>query len=473
MKLRWAVAICLLFLPTGSGCAPQCDAISAARLADALTPPAAEVLRVQAAKICHPLLQPVTIDWSAGLTPDQAAVVAVLANPSLRAQRDRRGLAAAQVIQAGILPNPTLPISNDFPFAGPDHLIAYSFEIAWQFSSLITREAKLCAARQAAASVDLDVAWQEWLVAQSAKSAAYRQLSLKEQLELAQEADRLLREDLATIQKAVRLQLKTEIDLSAAQTASQEAHSTVLTVQRDLAKQQLMLKRLLGLPDSAVVPLRNADLPARLDPPSPGQLQAGVEDRRLDLLALRRGYDSQEASVRAAVLGRFPKVEAGFHTARDTTGTYTNGYTITPELPIFDRNQGNIAIERATRQKLFDEFVSRVFEARSDIATAVAEIRSLNRQISSAEAALPPLSRLVEDYAQALAAGNADVISYYLAYNELEKRRIELLRFKLDLTDAWISLENAAGSPLPPTAPEATSQPTTMPTSAPQAGGTQ
>ena len=61
---------------------------------------------MQAKEIKHPLLKPIDFDIRNGLSPDEAAVLAVIANPKLRASRDERQLAAAQLLQAGILPNP-------------------------------------------------------------------------------------------------------------------------------------------------------------------------------------------------------------------------------------------------------------------------------------------------------------------------------------------------------------------------------
>ncbi len=403
-------------------------------------------LRAQAAGVRHPALPPGEREIKAGLGPDEAAAIAILANPSLRAIRAQRGIADAQLLQAGLLPNPSLEWTNEFPYAGPDHFIAYGIGIKWDVSALISHSAKVQAAQDRASSVVLDIAWQEWQVAQSARSAVYRRLSLETQLALARDVDERLAANAATIRQAVEQQQKTGIELSAAQAASQEAHTAVLELQRELAKQKQALNRLLGLPADAEVALRqDVTLPAHLHVPAAAQLQEGVEDRRLDLLALRRGYESQQATLRAAVLSRFPKLELGAGNARDTTKTYTFGYSLAMDLPIFDQNQGNIAIERATRQKLFDEFTTRVFEARSDIDTAEEEIRSLNNQIAYAEESLPALERLVSDYEHALASGNADILSYYTIRNDLAKKRVEVLKLKQELLEVWISLENAAG----------------------------
>src|SRR5947199_9487647 len=78
-------------------------------------------------------------------------------------------------------------------------------------------------------------------------------------------------------------------------------------------------------------------------------------------------------------------MSAGFVKASDTTNVHTTGFIVAVDVPIFDRNQGVIANERATRQRLGDEDNQGVFEARSDIATAIADIRSLDREIAAEE----------------------------------------------------------------------------------------
>src|SRR6185437_4361295 len=70
-------------------------------------------LTARAAELHHPLLRPIAIDLQHGLTPDSAAVLAVIANPALRVMRDQHALACAQLLQAGLLPNPTLDFTLD------------------------------------------------------------------------------------------------------------------------------------------------------------------------------------------------------------------------------------------------------------------------------------------------------------------------------------------------------------------------
>src|SRR5439155_363291 len=83
------------------------------------------------------------------------------------------------------------------------------------------------------------------------------------------------------------------------------------------------------------VKLRTTDemLPARLDPPPAADLLDSLDDRRLDLLALKRGYESQDATLRAAILAQFPKLTLGVNRAQDTSDVRTIGVGATLELP--------------------------------------------------------------------------------------------------------------------------------------------
>jgi outer membrane protein TolC len=452
--LNFSKYISLLFIVGATGCQSYhpvpLDSTSVQR---ALKPPDERTLQLAAQQLHHPLLQPVQLDFNAGLSPDTAAVLAVLINPSLRAERDKRGLAEAQLFQAGILPNPQVSGNADFVTGGtltPGLTTGYGLSLSWDVQALIQRGANRSAASSQSQSVSLDVAWKEWQTAESAKLAVYQVAADEAELASAEDVDHRLADNLNVIKTAVNAHIKTAVDLATAESASQVAHDTMLGLQQNLSGHRIALARSLGVPPDTAIRLdTNIVFPSRVEPPSLAELQQGLESRRLDLLGLKRGYDSQEAKVRSAILGQFPKISLGFNAASDTSNVHTVGPAVTIGLPVFDRNQGAIAIERTTRQQLFDEYVNRVFEARSDMAKALADIQSLNDQVAAAEAAVPILERLVETYRIALNERSVDAFSYYAAQNNLDQERIQLLKLKLQLVQNHVALELASGRYLP------------------------
>ena len=106
--------------------------------------------RIPASRFNDPTLKSQVVDLRSGIGPDEAATIAVYANPALRAIRDRRGLAAAQLIQAGILPNPVVSYARDFVTGGntAGAVTAYNFSAGWEFSTLVPFLLKQTAARK-------------------------------------------------------------------------------------------------------------------------------------------------------------------------------------------------------------------------------------------------------------------------------------------------------------------------------------
>ena len=467
-----SIRLFLLSLLQASGCSTYHPRLlTTAAIEKALTVPSGELLQHEALRLNHPILRPINLDPRQPLSPDSAAVLAVLINPVLRADRDRAGVSAAQLIVAGLLPNPQLTYSRDFVTSGPGITSPFGIGIAWDFTSLITRGAKERAAQAALESVRIDIAWSEWQAAEAAKAGVFDEIAIEEQLAQARAVDQRLKSNADVIRGAYDRHQRTVLDMSAAQTASETAHATVLTLEQQLTAQKLALLRALGLPPGTNVTLRaDIRLPSQLTVPSAEDLSNGVENHRLDLVALRRGYQSQEESVRAAVLSQFPRINLGGNRAKDNTDVRSIGFAATVDLPIFDRNQGSIALERATRQKLFDEYVARVYTAKSDIGTQLAVIESLTVQIDAAAASLPALRQLVATYEQALKYGNADVLSYYTAWNSLSQKEIALEALKQQLVSQGIALELASGRPLPQPLVPASSQPPMQPSVSPGTG---
>jgi cobalt-zinc-cadmium efflux system outer membrane protein len=413
-----------------------------------LQPPDMAELRVQASEIKHPILRPVELKPDEGLSPDGAAVLAVLLNPSLRAVRDQRALANAQLLEAGLLPNPELDYSLDVPTGGgtAGKVNAYGLGLSWDVTSLISRSSRKAEAEAHREAVNLDIAWQEWQIAQAAKTAVYQLVSLQGQIALAEKVSQQMAQNLARVQKAVSDGFLEKSALSAARTASRQADENLLTLKKQGEQQRLQLRRLMGLPDGTEISLsKDIDLPSQVELPDRIELFEDLEQRRLDLLALRRGYDSQEAAVRAVIMEQFPRISLGPTISRDTDTLRTTGFNLSIELPIFDRNQGKVALERATRQKLYDEYASRVFEARADIELLVSGIHFLNEQVALAQTAETDLGRLVEDYRAALADGRTDALTYYRAWNDLVSEQMKVLVLKGQLAQAEMALQLASG----------------------------
>jgi outer membrane protein TolC len=129
---------------------------------------------------------------------------------------------------------------------------------------LIARRAKVESAQANRSSVELDVAWQEWQVAQAARLAVCSLMSLQEQAALSRQMRDRLADNLALVGKAEQAGLMTELDLSAAQTAGNQAQADWIDLQSQVRQQSLALNKALGLPPETPISLQQGTPSCRL-----------------------------------------------------------------------------------------------------------------------------------------------------------------------------------------------------------------
>lgn len=430
------------------GCAQyQAKPLTEQAIQQQLATPSKQQLILQASQIKHPLLKPIAFNMQDGLSPDEAAILAVLRNPELRAIRDQHLIAGAQLMQAGLLPDPQVSYSVAVPSGNSDlsSVNAFGIGLSWQATALIWQQNKITAAQKQQQNVDLQIAWQEWQVAQAAKLAVYQLVIYTQQQALLTEMTERLKENRSRLQQAADEGLVTELERVAAVSAKNLVDIRLLALEQQIKQQRQRLNRALGLNPHEVIKLQETACLSQLSTPSYEVLIEHVDNRRLDLMALKLGYESQEELVHIAVMQQFPQISLGLSHARDNSNLYTVGLGVSMTIPILDRNQGQVALERATRQQLFDQYSNRLFQSRADIAELLVTIDLLNQQIASVRHAIPDLANLVHAYEAAIGVGQVDVFNYYVAWNNLTDKKIDFLSLELQLLQAKIALEVASG----------------------------
>ncbi len=449
---RGAVILMTAGFMAGAGCTSyHSKPLDASAIDAALAPPKPEAIRMAAEKFKHPLLAPMVIDGRDGFSPDEIALMVVIASPQLRALRDQRGVVEAQIVQAGILPNPQLGYALDQPTGhnDPGLITGRNLGLSWEITSLLGRQDRIAGARGGAAAFDLSLAWQEWQAAQAARLRAFRILSLRARLPLLREIETDLALTLESLRKAMALGQQTIGDVTAASEVWIAAQSARLAAEQDYQSELAALDLSLGRPADAEIVLKPAASFPELPPEtSAAPLLRGLGQRRLDLAALALGYESEEAGLRGAIKAQFPKIGLSFAKANDTSGVRTHTYGVTVDLPLFDHNQGNIAIARATRQQLFDEYVARVAEARSEVVLILRKIAAVRAQLASDASALPALQQQVAAYEKALETNNASVSAYRGARSLFATRKLDELTLRQQMIELDVALEIATGRPL-------------------------
>jgi len=438
-----------LLLPLGG-----CVAYHAKPLDAAAPPPAGiEHLTVDASTMPLPALRQHRFDPSDGLDPTEAAMLAVANNPDLKLLRDDLGVQRAQACSAGLLPDPQLSWSQDFPMGSPAGTsTAFAVGITQDVTALLLNSSVAKAARLDTRAVELNLLWAEWQTVAQAR-ALFGRVRADDQL-------------LADLQAALPDydQLYHAIEAASARgnlsadvadgplLAAADLKRQIAETRQRLDQEQHDLRTLLGLSEQA--PLHLVDDPAEADagPAVPADLEerlAALPQRRPDLLALRTGYDAEEQRVWLAVLQQFPAITVGFNRARDNSNINSRGYTIGVTLPLFNRGRGAIAVETATRQRLFDEYQARLAAARSDVDRLRVELPIVEQQLRDTQHDAARLRRDEQAATQAFGAGRLDWNTYLTLSSAALAKQVESVQLGLALEEQKNLLRTLLGSELP------------------------
>lgn len=430
-RRRWAAAPCCAALL--AGCAhyaplPLTTAPPLAPSVTALTTPALD---------------------AAPLSVDQVVALALANNPDLKAVRLRRGVAAGQAQQAGILPNPSLTASFLPLISGTGTASAWSFGLSQDIKSLITYAPRKRAANDSRDQVAADVVWQAWQVAGRARQLATDLILTDRTRPTYAAAYQLLTERNARLEKALAAGNLTLTGIAPDRVALQSARAALDAVDQKRLGLQHQLNALLGLaPDAPLALAAEPALPA-FDPAAIRAGLPGLADRRPDLLALRLGYAAADETVRVQILSQFPNLVLGAGVNSDNAHVVNGGPNISLGLPIFDRNQAGVAIANATRAQLHAEYAARLAAVHGEVGAMLAETEQLSAQLAVARRDLPAAQAAADHARTAFAAGHLDERGYVdLVSNRFAKEQ-EIMTLENALLDRQIAIETLVGAGLP------------------------
>lgn len=304
------------------------------------------------------------------LSAEGAVQVALLRNADLQATYERLGVAQADLVQAGLLDNPTFAGFARFPDRAPSKT-NLEFEVALNFLDLLMLPARKRLASTQFEEVRLQVAQKVLELATEVRKAYFRAVSaegMAHMRRLVAEAAQGSFEMATRIHAAGNLSdLKLALERSHFEKARvARAHSEVAS---RAAREELI--RLLGVWGEEVafqLPTQLPDLPTQEIPPE--RLESYAVAQRLDLAAARREMAAAAQALGIAVDWRWlGGAEVGVSTERDTDGQWLTGPTLALELPLFDQGQPEIARQQALFRQSRQRLTALAVAARSEVRT--------------------------------------------------------------------------------------------------------
>jgi len=380
---------------------------------------------------------------------DDVGLLAVLNDPELRAEQGQADLAQANLLQASLLPNPSASVSYARLLGGTDVAPAWTASLSQDVKSILTYHTHKKSARFQAQQVNADLLWQEWQVAQKARLLALDLYYGRQSLDLSRRELHLLDQEVKKVQRAIQTRNLDFTALAPLLTAKAAAEQAVASLGLTQLQNWQSLDAMLGLDPEvrfAIATPSLSPLPADLT-----ALLTSLPDRRPDLVALQLGYRSADEDVRAAIIGQFPAFVLGGQWGQDTSNVRSAGPLATFDLPIFDRNQGQVAQTRATRLVLHEQYQARLDDAFASVRGLDAQVRRLTEDLDNASGAAAAAETMSQSARKAYAQGNMDQRSLADFETTAVDRRVEALALARSLGEAQITLTVELGLGLPPT----------------------
>lgn len=401
-------------------------------------------LTVPARQFLLPHLDPHPIP-TRGLDQTTLIMLAVYNDPDLKAARLQAGIARAQMLQAGLLPDPVF--TAGLATSARDY--GGSLGIAQDLQALITRRAAISAAADARRQVHLNILWQEWQVAAQASQLFIQARGHQELQHVFQQNVTLLaaryRADLAAMQRGDQTSTIVSADLS--QLLTEQDNLRNLQSADNITWHQL--DQLLALRPGIRLHLIGSAAQSAITAAQFRAAIAALPRRRADLLALQAGYQSRKQTLRQAILAQFPNLSAGVKLARDPVeGVNSFGPQVTLTLPVFNRNRGQIALQRATRAWLRQTYQARLDSAVNQAHQLLQANHILASQLQNLNARLPQLRQTAAAARHSLHQNNLNAAAYVAMQSSYLARQAQSIQLRASLNSARSALRVLLGLPL-------------------------
>ena len=332
------------------------------------------------------------------LSIDDAIAEAVTHNPALLAQRGTLAVADAAVITAGLRPNPVLTGDVDSL-----DLVGTGFS-----------ELNNAGPPQAAVRVDVplergrkrslrsEVAQYGKQLTQAQVSDAVRRLKLDVMLACVDVLEakarlELARDNLQTLQKLVDLNDRrvatgaiAPLEVTRSRVAMLQYRASVRTAELSLTQARIKLLPLLGVRagEAAIDIVDRLGLPSPAAAPVLSDLQASARATRPDLRASRSDQARTQADLRLQVAQATVDYTVGaeFRRQQGIAGRGNMlGFFVSVPLPVFNRNQGEIARAQAETRRSDLALTATEGDVSAEVASAFEEFQSSRQLVAEIE----------------------------------------------------------------------------------------
>ncbi len=392
------------------------------------------------------------IDFADGLSLAEANTLALFYASKIRAARSAADVAAGQLLQAGLLRNPELFVGPRFTTDPTDVILPADLLFAIPLGGRRGAERDRAEASLDAARLDVMAVELETLV--EVRRRFLHVATLDEERRI---LDAVALQTDAAMRWSERLEEAGEASaLAAALTRLErdEVRQELRDKEAELAAARAELFELVGLlpaapveiaaPDHALPPLPPADPKAALGHP---------RLRRQEAI-----YREAEQALRLEVAKQYPEIRIG-PSYEDAQGQGSLGFGLALDLPVFDRNRGNIAAAEAARNAAREAYQAEVLRlAREEAAARARHDASRGNLDEYRSGTLASIERAERVIAERLRGGQSSILELLEARRAAARARLRAAALGERVAVAALDSAYAGGFVLP-RAPEGETKP--------------
>jgi outer membrane protein, heavy metal efflux system len=364
------------------------------------------------------------------LTLERAADYALAHNPSLAAAQLRIKEARGRVLGAGRLTNPELEVEFSQNVRMPERAFGVTFMQRFPITARLRLEKAVSQAQLAAAEAEVrDVARK---LAAEVRTLAVKLVALRAQRDLREQQIANSREQREFVIKRVQAGEASALDATQLDLEARQLEVEQLVLETTRAALIGELRGLLGVAANEPVEIRGSLA-------APGALpgKGTTAQSRADLEAARHSAEAARQAVGLAKARKWEDVGAGITASgermEDAPEGFSNDYFLGVKfslpLPLWNRNEGQIAEAAAAAERASKEADAMAFNIRSEIEGARAEIAALAKLVAEMDGVLLPKAAEVEDQLRNSYGTGQTALTEVL---RARARRIELAQRRLD-----------------------------------------
>lgn len=382
---------------------------------------------------------------------DDAVRLAIRRHPDIRVALAELQLRRADLVQAGLVPNPALSLSFGFPFdedASPPAM----HSLAMQLSALWKRPARVAAAQSDLRAFVLSLCESTVALAASVGQSMAAVHHGRVQLELATRAVDTLAARVELLAEREEAGESTRLEVNAARLGLADARRREIDARATAAAAERRLFERLGASEAG--PDRHefdfSSLPSvDLEPPTEAELLELVATQRLDVAAAYAAIEGADARARLASLERWPDIDLGVGYNRNFQRLEALGPVGRIDVPIFDTGRAALAKAEAIERRTLAE-ADRIL-AEAILETRLAHVALISAGELRAQISADSLAPARDDHRMALESYEAgegtrdEVLRREARLIDVERRHDEAT---LAVRRAYFDLVRAAGGAL-------------------------